>query len=389
LTQTNGLNDKLDDTIEVETVLLKVASRCNINCTYCYVFNMGDNGWRDLPRQMSLETIAAVTRALGDLSDRQTRPFAVVLHGGEPLLLGRRKLEYLICSLRDSLPDECSISIQTNGILIDNALLDFCSKTRTTVSVSLDGPKNLHDKNRIGHSGAGTFEAVMNGLTRLRCHPDTDFLFTGLLAVVDPESDPLSVYHFFKELNPPSVDFIYKDGNHSHLPDGKAFLNSVEFGRWMADLVDVYVTDPRPIKIRILDDMIKLMLGGTGSKDGIGVTDYGVLIIDTDGRITKNDTLKSSFDGAHRFRSNWFIQNIDLRDVLTSSEFTEYHRMQRPTAKECHSCTELRICGGGMALHRWSQSNGYDNPSVFCSDQKYLIDHIRRKYLNRLNTTTA
>src|SRR5205085_11707590 len=128
----------------------------------------------------------------------------------------------------------------------------------------------------------------------LRGHRDAGFVFTGLLAVIDPVSDPADVYTFFKGLNPPSVDFIYRDGNHSRLPAGKRSLDSTEYGQWLVGLLDVYLADPNPIRIRILDDMVKLALGGTGTKDGVGLTDYGVLIIDTDGTVTKNDTLKSS-----------------------------------------------------------------------------------------------
>lgn len=338
---------------------------------------MGDTGWKDLPRQISLETIDAVTNVLSDLSDMQHRPFAVVLHGGEPLLLGLRKLEYQIYSLRDALPDECSISLQTNGILISEEILNLCSATRTTISVSLDGPKHIHDKNRIGHTGKGTYDKVIEGLNLLREHKDSEFLFTGLLAVVDPESDPVEIYNFFKELNPPSVDFIYRDGNHSRLPFGKRSLQSTEYGQWIAKMLDVYLTDSNPIRIRILDDLIKLMLGGKGTKDGVGLTNYGVLIIDTDGTITKNDTLKSSFNGADRFSQNWSIHTHDLSEVLNSAEFIEYHASQRPSSKICQACPELNICGGGMALHRWRDDNGYDNPSVYCADQKLLINHIR------------
>ncbi len=372
------MNQATQNCIELETVLIKVASRCNINCSYCYVYNMGDTGWKDLPRQISSETIDAVTNSLSQLSDKQQRPFAVVLHGGEPLLLGFAKLEYLIFSLRDALPDECSISLQTNGILINKKILDLCSETRTTISVSLDGPKSVHDNNRIGHTGEGTYDKVLPGLNLLREHQDSEFLFTGLLAVVDPDSDPVEIYNFFKELNPPSVDFIYRDGNHSRLPFGKKSLQSIEYGQWIAGLLDAYLTDPNPIRIRILDDLIKLMLGGRGTKDGVGLTNYGVLIVDTDGTITKNDTLKSSFDGADKFSTDWSVHTHDLAEILRSEKFAEYHASQRPSSKICRECPELNICGGGMALHRWRDDNGYNNPSVYCADQKYLINHIRQ-----------
>src|ERR671921_776128 len=111
---------------ELDTVLLKVASRCNIDCRYCYVYNMGDTGWSRVPKQMSRETCRATAAALAGLVRDQGRPFAVVLHGGEPLLLGAAHLEYVISTLREALPAECAISIQTNGILINREILDLC-----------------------------------------------------------------------------------------------------------------------------------------------------------------------------------------------------------------------------------------------------------------------
>ena len=208
--------------VEIDTVLLKVASRCNIDCHYCYVYNMGDTGWSRGPKQMSRETCRATAAALAHLAHEQGRPFAVVLHGGEPLLLGVENLRYVLSLLRSALPTDCAISIQTNGILIEREILDLCAGARVTLSLSLDGPRRVHDRNRVGFDGHGTFDKVLEGIGQLRSHPDSQFLFTGLLAVIDPESDPGEVYSFFKDLGPPSVDFIYKDGNHSRLPEGKA-----------------------------------------------------------------------------------------------------------------------------------------------------------------------
>jgi len=366
--------------IELDTVLIKVASRCNINCSYCYIYNLGDTGWASMPNQISDETVQAIARALGQLTRIQCRPFAVVLHGGEPLLLGAQRLRRLIHLIRSKLPPETSLSLQTNGILLSDELLDLFSETRTTVSVSLDGPRHVHDRSRVGHTGQGTFDKVLQGIERLRRHRDANFLFSGLLAVIDPESDPDVVYRFFKELDPPSVDFLYRDGNHSRLPDGKSSLQSTEYGQWLAKLLDIYLADAHPIRIRFLDDLIKLMLGGAGTKDGVGLTSYGLLIIDTDGTITKNDTLKSAYDGADRFGQKWSVHTHALSEVLSAPEFAEYHAMQRPTSQVCLSCPELRVCGGGMTLHRWRDDNGFDNPSVYCADQKLLIGHTR-KYL--------
>jgi uncharacterized protein len=222
----------------------------------------------------------------------------------------------------------------------------------------------------------------------LRNHRDAAFLFSGLLAVIDPLSVPQDVYAFFKQTGAPSVDFLYRDGNRSRLPVGKHSTHSIEYGSWLAALFDIYLSDPTPIRIRILDDVTKLILGGYTSKEGLGLNDFAIAIIDTDGSITKNDTLKSSFDGADRFKTTWSVQTHPFTSILRSSEFAAYHRSQRPTSESCQSCPYLRICGGGMTLHRWSDENGFDNPSVYCADQIFLIEHIRNR-LADLRACTA
>jgi uncharacterized protein len=361
----------------LDTVLVKVASRCNINCTYCYVYNMGDDNWKNLSKFISEETIEAVCDSLNDFVKNQNKRFSVVLHGGEPFLLGTKKLKHLLQRLRDVLPEEYPISIQTNGILITNEILDICSHFRASVAVSIDGPEKVHNKYRINHQSAGTFKQVVKGLDILVSHPDSNFLNAGLLAVIDPLSNAAEVYNFFKTLSAPSVDFLYKDGNHSKLPSNKASFDSTEYGEWMVDLLKTYLSDPQPLQIRVLDDMLKVLLGGVVSKEGLGITNFAIVIIDTDGSIMKNDTLKSTYNGADKFTQSFNIKDVKLIDFLKSEEFIEYCDMQRPKNSKCLNCSELHVCGGGMILNRWSDENGFNNPSVYCSDQLFLIKNLR------------
>ncbi len=363
--------------LEIDTVLLKVASRCNINCSYCYVYNMGDDSWTDMPNFISQDTIKAVSKKLKELCAIQQRPFAIVLHGGEPLLLGARRLETLLHALREAIPEHYCISIQTNGMLISDKILNLCSKFKTSISVSLDGTENIHNANRVGHHGENTFHRVIEGIEKLKSHPDAEFLFAGLLAVIDPHSNPHTIYNFFKSVGTSNVDFLYRDGNHDKLPFGKTSFYSTEYGNWLASLLDIYLADKTPIKIRILDDIIRLALGGIGIKEGIGITDFGIAVIDTDGTVTKNDTLKSSHKGADRFLENWNINADHLVDIFSSNEFANAHKLQHPTSLICQKCPELQICGGGMPLHRWKTETGYANPSVYCNDQLHIINKVK------------
>lgn len=365
----------------LDTVLIKVASRCNINCTYCYVYNMGDTGWSRLPPQMSLETARHIVACLQKYLAQAQRPLAVVFHGGEPLLLGAAKLTGVLEIFRHGLPETCSLSLQTNGILLSREILDTCSDFRTSISVSIDGPEGVHDNSRITFTGKGTFDRVLKGIELLRDHPESSFLYSGLLSVVDPASNPQEVYDFLKSVEPPGVDFLYRDGNHSRLPIGKTSFETTEYGEWFVRLFDVYVADSKPMRIRFLDDLMKLTLGGKGSKDGVGLTDFGFLVFETDGSISKNDTLKSAYDGADRFSTGWSARSTRLSVLLEQEEYKYYERQQRPAAKECSFCPDLLVCGGGMTLHRWDDANGFDNPSIYCVDQKLLIAHIRKVLL--------
>ena len=363
--------------MRVDTVLLKVASRCNLDCSYCYVYNMGDESWRAMPKRMTLETQALVATQLRRLYLAQSHPFAVVLHGGEPLLLGVERLQTLLETLRAELPPACPISIQTNGVLIEPQVLDLCAAFDVSLSVSLDGPAAVHDKHRIDLRGHPSHARVVEGLVHLQRHTAAAALFSGVLAVVDPTSDPSDIYDYFKALGTPSVDFLYRDGNHSVLPPGKASAESVEYGRWMSVILDRYVTDPNPPRIRLLDDMIKLILGGAGIKEGIGLTDFGIVVVDTDGSFTKNDTLKSTPLG-DRFDGSWTVYRDELVSIVSSPEFQAYHSLQQPTSPICRACPDLGVCGGGMLTHRFDTESGYDNPTVFCTDQKWLIHRVRR-----------
>ena len=370
--------------IEIDTVLLKVASRCNLNCGYCYIYNMGDQSWTSMPKIMSFATVSQIAEQLADLASCQESVFAVVLHGGEPLMIGPQRLSKYLCTLRSRLPAEFLLCIQTNGILITREILDICERHKTTISISIDGPQWLNDKWRRDLKNRGTHTRTLEAIELLANHPSSSNLFTGVLAVVDPTSDPREVYGYLQSLPVPSIDFLYLDGNHTNLPAGKGHRDSIENGRWLQTVFDLYISDPDPKPIRILDDMIKLILGGSGSKEGIGLNNYGIVVIETDGEIRKNDTLRSSEQNADRFVSRWSVTNHSLVNIAASQEFAKYHRLQRPTAMACLSCVDLQVCGGGMPTHRYSESNGYENPSVYCADQKYLIAHMREILSERL-----
>jgi uncharacterized protein len=328
---------------------------------------------------MPPEVLDAVVDQIGKLSHAQDRPLSVVLHGGEPLLLGFERIRNFVEALKSTLRPDAGMHIQTNGILLTDKFIDLFAAHDVGISISYDGPMAVHDQNRLDRRGRGSHQRVADAIARLVAHPAGSRLFSGLLAVVDPGSNPAEVYETLKATAAPGFDFLYRDGNYAHLPYGKARPDSTEYGTWMLGLLDHYLADPTPPRIRVFDDIVRLVLGGSGQKEGVGLNEYGILVIDSDGTVTRNDTLKGAYAGADRFVGEPSILAGDLNEQLNSAEFAEYFDLQIPTSPTCQACPELGVCGGGMPTHRWSEEGGYANPTVFCADQLLLISAIRSR----------
>ncbi|GLR65104.1 cyclophane-forming radical SAM/SPASM peptide maturase YhhB [Marinospirillum insulare] len=368
--------------LQLDTALIKTASRCNYDCSYCYVYQGKDTSWRDQPKRMSEDVIDSLIEQLIIQANTQTAGFAIVLHGGEPLLLGLNKLTALIRGLRQKLdPERYPISLQTNGALINKEFLDLFSSEKVSVSVSIDGDQGANDIARVDIKGNSTFSKTVNGIKALRSHTDSEFLFAGTLSVIQPSLPAIKTYDFLKSLGSPNMDFLMQDGNHDRLPQGKSSFTSTEYGDWLCELFECYTSDPTPVPIRFFDDIVRLLLGDSGTKEGQGTDPYGILIFETDGEIRKNDTLRSSFDGADFFTSRWNVRNTKISDVLSSSEFAEYAHMQIPICEACKSCELQSVCGGGMPLYRWSEDHGYDAPSVYCHDHIKIIRSVKERLM--------
>jgi uncharacterized protein len=141
--------------------ILKVHSRCNLSCSYCYVYEMADQGWRRLPNRMSAEvTAAAIERIAAHAAKHDLSSVDVVLHGGEPLLAGADWLAELVTALRARVSAQVNVVMQTNGTLLDAAMLQVLKELRVGVGVSLDGDAEATARHRRYASGRNSFDAV-------------------------------------------------------------------------------------------------------------------------------------------------------------------------------------------------------------------------------------
>ncbi|EKD31628.1 MAG: hypothetical protein ACD_77C00287G0002, partial [uncultured bacterium] len=103
------------------SAVVKIASRCNLNCKYCYMYNLGDETYKSLPKFMSLEVVEVLAQKVKKhCLENDLKEFYFVIHGGEPLLAGIDYLTAFISIIEDHLlPDVIPVfNVQSNATLI-------------------------------------------------------------------------------------------------------------------------------------------------------------------------------------------------------------------------------------------------------------------------------
>src|SRR6201995_3531551 len=142
----------------ISQLLVKVASRCNIDCSYCYWFR--DASVYDKPKLMSEEVLQQLLQRIEEhVVTHSLVDFPIILHGGEPLLWGIENFHRFAEACEEmSFRRRCEIpiAVTTNGVLIDDDWLDCFEAHDIPVAISLDGPAHIHDAHRRTFQGNGT-----------------------------------------------------------------------------------------------------------------------------------------------------------------------------------------------------------------------------------------
>jgi uncharacterized protein len=356
--------------------LLKVASRCNLDCDYCYVYHRADQSWRQQPRRMSLATAAQIGRRINEHArSHDLSTVDVVLHGGEPLLLGLPYLGRLMAEVATHAPDVAlTWGGQTNGTLFDAEALAFCRRHRLRLGLSVDGPAEVNNRHRLDHAGRSSYDAVSNALNLLSSEEGRE-VWGGLLAVIDVRSDPVAVYQHLSSYRPGSIDFLLPLGHHDQRPPGKESLTSTPYADWLLEIFRVwYAEKPQPIMIRRFRDIIAQLFGIARSSEEWGLQAVDFTVIETNGEIQAVDTLKVTYPGACRLGLDIFRHSFD--DALQAPLVRQRQESWSHLSDICRECDLVTVCGGGYFPHRYSVQRQFLNPSVYCADLMKLIREI-------------
>ncbi|WP_322784893.1 FxsB family cyclophane-forming radical SAM/SPASM peptide maturase [Streptomyces justiciae] len=360
--------------------VVKLHSRCNLACDYCYVYELQDTGWRERPRTMPE---AVRERLLERIAEhvRQHRPshVQVALHGGEPLLAGRDVIARFSVAARRVVAAagaEAEIVLQTNGVLLDEPTLETLLRQGIRVGVSLDGDERSHDRHRRGPAGGrhrGSHARVTAGLARLT-GPRYRHLFAGLLCVVDPAAgDAADVFDALVGHAPPAVDFLLPYGSWDHPAPG---AGSGAYGRWLCAAFDRWWASGRPTQVRLFESiMAECQYGAGSSSEVIGTLPAAAVVVESDGSITWAGSLNAVADGAAQTGGTIFSHSFDA--VLSLPGAPEHG--VAALCRTCRECPLVTVCGAGLRAHRHGRGRGFANPSVYCRDLSLLIRHIQAR----------
>ncbi len=169
---------------------------CNLDCSYCFFLSKAQL----YPGSRLRMDDAGLEAYIRQLLEAQPGPEVVVAwQGGEPTLMGlpffRRAVELVARYRRPGV--DIQYTIQTNGTRLDDEWARFFKDNNFLVGLSVDGPRELHDRHRRTKGGGGSFDQVLAGWEALKRHGvDTNILCT---VHADNGDHPLDVYRYFRD----------------------------------------------------------------------------------------------------------------------------------------------------------------------------------------------
>lgn len=359
-------------------VVFKVQETCNINCSYCYMYNMGNEAHRLVPQKQASDSVwlEVADFIVHENAVRDPTYVRIVFHGGEPMLIKpnifNRRMSALWERLADGLTERqlerLDLSIQTNATLVTDEWKSVLKRWRISTGVSLDGPQDVHDGRRIDKKGQGTHHLVMSGIASLSAEDKIRERGLGALCVIDPKANGSLIYRYLADNEGFSgfnllLPFMNWDNYNEEEVEGvSAFLVSA-FREWCLDIKNGTVRN-----VRIFLEAIQSyrMLNNSAWKDAISVS-HDVIVVECDGTVMTEESLRPTFSG---FFSDLKVGETSVESIRAAPQFMQVERDTFTFSDECGGCALLYACRSGAALGRvglrYSSSDIELRKSVYC-----------------------
>ena len=329
----------------VKALCLHVAHSCNLNCEYCFASQGKYSGERAL---MSFET---GKRALDFLIENSgtRRNLEVDFFGGEPLMNWQvvKDLVLYARSIEKEHKKNFRFTLTTNGMLIDDDVIDFSNKEMSNVVLSLDGRKEIHDRFRVDYEGRGSWDRIVPKFQELvKSRGGKNYYMRGTFTHANPdflEDIKVMLDLGFDELSMEPV--VCKDTDPSALTEEDIAIVCDQYEK-LAELMLERHREGKPFTFyHYMIDLkggpcIYKRISGCGSgTEYMAVTPWGDLYP------------CHQFVGDEKFRLGdiWKgVTNTETRD--------EFRACNVYSREECRDCWAKLYCSGGCAANAYHAS---------------------------------
>jgi uncharacterized protein len=303
-------------------------------------------------------------------------------HGGEPTILGIKYFQKIVAIQKKHKPTKKQIlnGIQTNGTLLTKEWCRFLANERFSIGLSMDGPKEIHDRYRLTRDGGPTYEQSMQGYSLLREQGITP----DILCVVNAYNVqyPKKVYGFFKEIGAKYIGFLplVEPRQRAEKNVSRNSVPAEAFGDFLCIIFDEWQDqDIGRLRVQIFEEAAKTALEQEHELCIFREICGDVPVIEHNGDFFSCDHF---VDAGHHLGN---INNTTLFDLLESPEQIAFGQSKyKALPRYCLDCEVLAMCNGECPKNRFILTpTGEEGLNYLCAGYKKFFYHCR-PFVNEL-----
>ena len=349
-------------------------SICNLGCRYCYYLEKDQLYPEDESFKMPEPILENYIAQHIEASPDDTISFS--WHGGEPTLLGLEYFRRIVELQRKHKPRDKTIlnGVQTNGTLLNDEWCNFFAKEGFAVGISIDGPKELHNRFRVTKDDHPTFEQVMRGYRLLQKHG----VYTDVLCVVNSVNvhQPLAIYRFFKELNAQYITLLPCVDPQQDTESGVSDLSvpSEAWGRFLCTVFDEWVReDIGRVKIQIFEEALRTAFNQEHSLCIFRPTCGDIPVLEHNGDFYSCDHYVTP---EHLLGNIQQTPLVEMIESQTQRVFGENKLSSLP--RYCLDCSVREMCNGECPKNQFTDTpDGEHGLNYLCTGYKQFFTHIK------------
>ena len=353
---------------------------CNLDCSYCFFLDK-EELYPGSKFRMTDELLETYIRQL--IAAHKTPKVTVAWQGGEPTLMGldffKKAIAYQEKYRKPGMTFENTL--QTNGTLLTDEWCEFFKENDYLIGLSLDGPRELHDANRVDKAGRHTFDKVMKGLRLLQKHGVEYNILTTVNRI--NSQHPLAVYRFLRDEVKtswmqfiPVVERINTDGKTLYQQGTTVSENSVlpaQFGIFLTTIFDEWVRkDVGKVFVQTFEAAVRSWLNlPTGMCFFSPTCGMGVAL-EHNGDLYSCD---------HFVEPDYLLGNLQETSISTlvgsDRQFKFGQDKLTSLPKYCRECEVRFACHGECPKHRFTETpDGEPGLNYLCAGYKHFFTHI-------------